>query len=67
MTTKELERLRLGYTAAYSAYLSCVHKVSTISQRGEQPTDQVLREEHDAFNDLASARDALLRALRSAP
>jgi hypothetical protein len=65
MATKELERLRLTYTASYSAYLDCLHRISAQAQRGVRPTEQMLREELDAFHDFAAARQELLRALMS--
>ena len=63
MATKELQRLRLGYTAAYSAYMQCVLMISAASQRGELPHDETARAEQAAFNDLARTRHDLLDEL----
>ena len=60
---ERLERLDLGYSAAYAAYLSCVQSVSAACQRGERLTDELLRTEQTAFNDLVNARESLFDRL----
>lgn len=63
MATKELETLRLGYKAAYTAYMSCVQALSDASQRGKWPAKEVLAAEEKALAELTFARQALLDAL----
>jgi hypothetical protein len=63
MAIKDLQQLRLSYTAAYAAYMSCVQTISEASQRGERPTEPTLRQEQTAFNDLVNAREAFFDAL----
>jgi len=55
MPAKDLARLQLGYTAAHAAYMSRVQSISDACQRGDRPTDEVLRAEQTAFNDLVNA------------
>jgi hypothetical protein len=63
MATKELQALRLGYKAAYTAYMNCVQALSDASQRGVWPSQKVLTTEEKALAELTFARQALLDAL----
>jgi hypothetical protein len=63
MATKELQELRRKYRSAYSLYMHCVHELADASQREERPPDSVLAPEDQAFNELALARQELLKAL----
>jgi hypothetical protein len=63
MATKELEALRLGYKAAYTAYMNCVQALSDASKRGKWPSQDVLATEEKALAALTFARQALLDAL----
>jgi hypothetical protein len=63
MATNELERLRLGYTAAYAAYITYVRQISDAVRCGERPTETILRLEQAAFHDLVNAREALFDKL----
>jgi hypothetical protein len=63
MPAKDLARLQLGYTAAHAAYMSRVQSISDACQRGDRPTDEVLRAEQTAFNDFVNAREAFFDTL----
>jgi hypothetical protein len=63
MATKELRELRSKYRTAYTAYMKGVQALSDASQKGEFPTNNVLRKEAEALNDLTFARQRLLDAL----
>ena len=63
MATGELQVRRHRNKAAYTAYMVSVQALSDSSQRGEYPSEDVLRAEAKAFNELASLRQALLEAL----
>jgi len=62
MATKELQQLRLSYTAAFAAYMTCLTKVAEACQRGQRPPEDVVRNEQMAFSDLIDARKALDKA-----
>ena len=61
--TNELERLRLGFSAAYAPYITRVRQVSDAARCGERPTETMLRQEQAAFHDLVNAREALFDKL----
>jgi hypothetical protein len=63
MAINELQRLRMSYAAAHTAHLSCLQAVYKTSEQGERPTDQLLRSEQLAFNDLVNAREAFFDKL----
>jgi hypothetical protein len=63
MAVNELQRLQMSYTAAYATHMSCLQSVFEASERGERPTDQALRSEQLAFNDLVNAREAFFDKL----
>ena len=63
MATGELQVLRHRYKAAYTAYMVSVQTLSDSSQRGEYPSEDVLKAETKAFNELSFLRQALLGAL----
>ena len=63
MATPELRELRHRYKEAYTRYMSSVQAVSDASQSGEWPTDETLKAEVAAFDDLSKARELLFRAL----
>jgi hypothetical protein len=63
MATSELQVLRHRYKAAYTSYMVSVQALSNSSQRGEYPSEDVLKAEEQAFNELSFLRQALLGAL----
>jgi hypothetical protein len=63
MATKELSELRHKYKMAYTAYLSCVQALSEASHNGVWPSEDVLKQEETALNELKSTRQALLDEL----
>ena len=63
VTRNELQELRCKYRSAYTLYMHCVHDLADASEREERLSDQVHATEGRVFNDLALARQALLKAL----
>jgi hypothetical protein len=63
MATSELQVLRHRYKAAYTAYMVSVQALSDASRRGEHPSEDVMKAEEKAFNELSFLRQALLGAL----
>jgi hypothetical protein len=65
MTSAELNDLRRKCEAAYTTYLSCFETLLDASQRGDRPSAEALTMEQDAFNEMMSARRAVLEVLSS--
>lgn len=63
VATKELEELRRKYRSAYTLYMHCVGDVADASQRGTPLSPEIKAAEEKAFDELASARQAVLDAL----
>lgn len=61
-----LEKLRLEYKAAFTAYMTCVQALSDAGLRGERPSQEVLADEVRALKRLMDAREALLKAVAPA-
>ena len=60
---KALQKLRLEYKAAFTAYMSSVQALSDADLRRERPSEEVLSDEARALQRLLGAREALLKAL----
>jgi hypothetical protein len=60
---KALQKLRLEYKAAFTAYMSSVQALSDADLRRERPSEEVLADEARALQRLLGAREALLKAL----
>jgi hypothetical protein len=63
MASKELRELRHKYKAAYTSYMQCVQALSDASQSGVWPSEEVLKLEEKALNELTALRQSLLDAL----
>jgi hypothetical protein len=63
MATKELRELRHKYKTAYTRYMHCVQLVSDASNAGVWPPQDVIKLEHELFNELSVLRQKLLEAL----
>lgn len=63
MASRELQELRHKYKAAYTSYMQCVQALSDASQQGTWLSDEALKAEERAINELTFLRQALLDAL----
>jgi hypothetical protein len=63
MATKDLQKLRHQYKAAYTTYMGCVQALSDASEKGIWPSPEILGAEERALNELTLTRQALLDAL----
>jgi hypothetical protein len=64
--SNNLEVLTLRYTTAFEEYKGIVDKNAELSLTGGKPSEQALLQEERAFEELDSARQALLDAAAQA-
>jgi hypothetical protein len=57
---KKLRRTLHRYRATYTTYLTCVHALSDACENGLRPQPELMAEEQASFEELKSARKALL-------
>lgn len=65
-TDDAVERLTSQYKAAYAIYRHLVDENAKLCLNGDQPSDQALHDEEQAFEALDCARHALLGAAQQA-